>query len=67
MGPRPCQRIHIVAFIRWASPKTVYIPCMAPRNHAACVGNDCDARSSLPQPAGTVRADAEVQTRAGFE
>ncbi len=21
----------------------VYIPCMSPRNHADCVGNDCDA------------------------
>ena len=32
-----------LAFVRWASQKTVYIPCMAPRNHAACVGNNCDA------------------------
>ena len=25
-----------LAFVRWASQKTVYIPCMAPRNHADC-------------------------------
>ena len=32
-----------LAFMRRASQKTVYIPCMSPRNHAACLGNDCDA------------------------
>jgi hypothetical protein len=25
-----------LAFMRWASQKTVYIPCMSPRNHADC-------------------------------
>jgi hypothetical protein len=29
--------------MRRASQKTVYIPSMAPRNHAACIGDDCDA------------------------
>ena len=32
-----------LAFMRRASQKTVYIPSMAPRNHAACIGDDCDA------------------------
>jgi len=41
----------------------VYIPCMPTRNHADCVGNRLHRHP--PQPAGTVRADAEVETRAG--
>ena len=32
-----------LAFMRWTSQKTVYIPSMSRRNHAAGSGDDCDA------------------------
>ena len=61
--------LALSAFGGLAHGAQVYIHGMSPHNYAACIGNYCDAvlRSSLPQPAGTVRVDAEVQTQAGFE
>jgi len=47
-GKRTVLLIHILKFPYLGSPTLEgYIPCMAPQNYAACVGNYCAAILSV--------------------
>ena len=67
MGSRPCQRIRISPSCGGRAKRRSTSPAWHPETMPRASATTATRDHRRPQPAGTVRADAEVQTQVGCE